>query len=237
MRVVIVGAGRAGAAFSLALTRAGHSVALVHHDDLAAADGADLVLLAVPDDAIADVAAALAPSPERVVAHLAGSRGLDVLAPHPRAASLHPLVPLPEPEVGARRLVGATYALAGDPLAARLVESLGGRVVRVPDESRAAYHAAAAVAANHLVALTGHVEAIAESIGLSLEDFLGLAEAALADVRALGPAAALTGPAARGDMATIDAHLSAIPEDERPAYVALATAALGLAERRAPRPA
>ncbi|HEV2427200.1 MAG TPA: DUF2520 domain-containing protein [Acidimicrobiales bacterium] len=237
MRITIVGAGHAGSAFSLALSRAGHAVALVHHDDVATLPDADVVLLAVPDDAIADVAAAIAPSYDRVIAHLAGSRGLDVLSPHPRAASLHPLVPLPEAELGARRLVGATYAVAGDPVVAELVASLDGRLVRVPEDRRAAYHAAAAVAANHLVALMGSVQAIAEVAGLSLDDFLPLAEAALADVRMFGPAAALTGPAARGDMATIDAHLAAIPEAERPAYVALATAALELAERRAPRPA
>ncbi|MGH9020980.1 MAG: DUF2520 domain-containing protein [Acidimicrobiales bacterium] len=237
MRIAIVGTGRAGSALLLALTRAGHDAWTVHHDDLAGVDTARLVILAVPDDAIGDVAGALAPSDARVIAHLAGSRGLDVLGAHPRVASLHPLVALPEARRGAERLVGATYAGAGDPIAAEVVASLVGRAVEVPDARRAAYHAAATVAANHLVALMGHVEALAEAAGLTLEDFLALAEQALADVRAYGPSAALTGPASRGDMATIDAHLAAIPEAQRSTYVALANAAFELAERRAPKPA
>ncbi len=232
MRITIVGTGRAGSAFSLALRRAGHAVTLEHHDELENIDGADLVLLAVPDDALAEVAAQIPFSRERVLAHLAGSRGLSVLAPHPRVASVHPLVTMPTAERGAARLVGATFAVSGDELAVSLVDSLGGRVIRVPDERRAAYHATAAVAANHLVALMGHVEALAEAAGLRLADFLALSEMALDDVRELGPERALTGPAARGDMATIDAHLAAIPESQRATYVALVNAAFELAERR-----
>jgi predicted short-subunit dehydrogenase-like oxidoreductase (DUF2520 family) len=88
------------------------------------------------------------------------------------------------------------------------------------------------VASNHLVALMGQVRTLAESIGLTLEDFLPLANQSLRDVATLGPDAALTGPASRGDMATIDAHLAALPEDERATYVALANAAFELAELR-----
>jgi predicted short-subunit dehydrogenase-like oxidoreductase (DUF2520 family) len=78
----------------------------------------------------------------------------------------------------------------------------------------------------------GQVSILAESAGLSLEDFLPLAQQALADVADVGPHAALTGPASRGDMATIDAHLAAIPESQRSAYVALANAAFEMAEER-----
>jgi len=232
MHICVIGAGRAGSSFTLALRRAGHTVDLVHHDELGLVGGADLVLLTVPDDALEEVARALAPSRSRVIAHVAGSRTLDVLAPHPRVASLHPLVTLPTPERGAVRLAGATYAVSGDALGEAVVDSLGGRVIRVSDESRALYHATAAVAANHLVALMGHVETLANAAGLRLEDFQPLSEMALADVEAYGPHAALTGPAARGDMATIDAHLTAIPEAERATYVALVKAAFELAERR-----
>lgn len=232
MRISVVGAGRAGSAFTLALRRAGHAVTLVHHDELDRLGDADLVLLTVPDDAVADMAAQVPLSPTRVLAHVAGSRGLNVLAPHPRVASVHPLVTMPTPERGAARLVGATFAVSGDELGVALADSLGGRVIRVPDDRRAAYHATAAVAANHLVALMGHVEALAEAAGLRLGDFLALSEMALDDVRTFGPRRALTGPAARGDMATIDAHLAAIPEAERATYVALVNAAFELAERR-----
>jgi predicted short-subunit dehydrogenase-like oxidoreductase (DUF2520 family) len=145
---------------------------------------------------------------------------------------MHPLAALPSPEIGARRLAGATYCVAGDELVGVVVASLGGRAITLNDDQRTRYHATAVVAANHLVALMGHVEKLAEAAGLHLEDFLGLAEQALDDVRSLGPQAALTGPASRGDMATIDAHLAAIPESERSTYVTLANAALELAEHR-----
>jgi predicted short-subunit dehydrogenase-like oxidoreductase (DUF2520 family) len=232
MRIGIVGAGRAGTSFTRALTDVGHDVVLVHHGDLEGLGDVDLVLLCVPDDAIHEVAARLAPTSRRVVAHVAGSRTLDVLAPHPRRASLHPLVTMPSSERGAERLRGATFAFAGDAAARELVESLAGRVLRLDDAQRTAYHATAAVASNHLVALMGHVATLASAAGLSLEDFLPLARLALEDVADLGPVAALTGPASRGDFATIDAHLAAIPEDERSTYVALANAAFELAERR-----
>ena len=232
MRIAIVGAGRAGTSFATALVTAGHDVQLVHHDELEELDSPDFVLLTVPDDAINEVASHLVPSPHRVVAHAAGSRTLAVLAPHPRVASMHPLVPLPSHERGAQRLVGATYSVAGDELVSEVVASLGGRVLRLRDDQRTAYHATAVVAANHLVALLGHVGELAGAAGLSLEDFLPLVRLALSDVEEIGPDAALTGPASRGDMATIDAHLAAIPEGERSTYVALANAAFELAERR-----
>ncbi len=232
MQIAIVGAGRAGTSFALALRRAGHDVELVHHDELDSLGSADLVLLTVPDDAIAQVAARLPVREGQAVAHVAGSRTLAVLAPHPRVGSLHPLVPLPADERGADRLVGATYSVAGDPIVEVVVGSLRGRMLRLSDDQRTAYHATASVAANHVVALMGHVRELARSAGLTLEDFLPLAQLALLDVVELGPDAALTGPASRGDMATIDAHLAAIPESERSTYVALANAAFELAERR-----
>ena len=113
-----------------------------------------------------------------------------------------------------------------------VAHSLGGRVITLRDDQRTIYHAAAVVASNHLVALMGQVRTLAESIGLTLEDFMPLAQQTLVDVERFGPDDALTGPASRGDMATIDAHLAAIPESERSTYVALANAAFELAEKR-----
>jgi predicted short-subunit dehydrogenase-like oxidoreductase (DUF2520 family) len=139
---------------------------------------------------------------------------------------------LPSGELGATRLEGATFSVAGDQIVVDVARSLNGRLLTLRDDQRTAYHATASVAANHLVALMGHVGYLAESAGLSLEDFLPLAQQALADVAAVGPSAALTGAASRGDMATIDAHLAAIPESQRSTYVALANAAFELAEQR-----
>jgi predicted short-subunit dehydrogenase-like oxidoreductase (DUF2520 family) len=229
----IIGPGRAGSSLAAALSCRGWSVVgfLGRHDDLIdAARGVDAVVIAVPDDVVASVAQQVAPSPTTIVLHLSGSLGLDALAPHPRRAALHPLVPLPNTEVGAARLgSGVTFAVAGDPIAHEMVESLGGHMVTVADADRATYHAVACMAANHVVALLGQVERVAEQVGLSLEAFLPLARAAVEDVAELGPRAALTGPARRGDWATLSRHLDALPKDERAGYQAGAALATRLA--------
>lgn len=230
----IIGPGRAGGALSAALRRAGWSVdgPLGHdHDPATVTSGARVVVLAVPDRDVAETAATLAPGPA-VVAHVAGSLGLDVLRPHERVASVHPLVSLPDASLGAERLVGAWFAVAGDPVASEVVAALGGRAVEVADEDRTTYHAAAAVAANHLVALLGQVERLARSVGVPLEAYLDLARGALDNVAEVGPAVALTGPVARGDRDTVVRHLTALPQDERAAYALLAEAAQRLVDER-----
>jgi len=185
--------------------------------------GVDLVMIATPDPVIAEVAASMIPSPTAVVAHCSGITSLDALAPHPRRASVHPLAALPSAELGAERLVsGIWFAVAGDPLGREVVSQLGGRAAAVPDEQRVAYHAAAVIASNHLVALMGQVERVAASVGLPLEAYLALAADSLDNVSRLGPAAALTGPVARGDWATVERHLAALDPSERDGYEAMA---------------
>ena len=229
----IIGPGRAGTSLAAALSARGWTFAgfLGRGDDLAAAArGVDVLVIATPDDSIADVAAAVVPVVTTTVVHLSGSLGLDALGPHPLRAGVHPLVPLPNGEVGAARLAsGVTFAVAGAPAAAEIAAALGGRTVAVADEDRAAYHAAACIAANHVVALLGQVERVAGSVGLDLESFLPLARAAVDDVAALGARAALTGPARRGDWATLSRHLDALPENERAGYQAGAALATRLA--------
>ncbi|MGK2930698.1 MAG: DUF2520 domain-containing protein [Acidimicrobiales bacterium] len=222
----IIGNGRAGRALAAALVSAGWSVdgPLGHAHGPDATTGARFVVLAVPDGRVADVAAGLAPG-EAVVVHLAGSLGLDILRPHERTASVHPLVALPDATRGADRLSGAWFAVAGDPAAIDVVEALDGRAVRVADGDRTRYHAAAVMASNHLVALLGQVERVAAEVGVPLEAYLDLARGALEDVAAVGPAHALTGPVSRGDWDTVGRHLEAIDAVERPAYTALADAA------------
>ena len=237
----IIGPGRAGTSLAAALSARGWAFAgfLGRGDELArAADGVDLLVVATPDEAVAEEAAAVVPAAGTTVAHLSGSLGLDALAPHPLRATVHPLVPLPNGEVGAARLTsGVTFAVAGAPLGRTMVACLGGRVVEVADSDRAAYHAAACIAANHVVALLGQVERVAASVGLDLDSFLPLARAAVEDVAALGAGAALTGPARRGDWATLSRHLDALPESERPGYQAGAALATRLAGADAPAPA
>lgn len=229
----IVGPGRAGRSLAGALAAVGWEVAplLGRGDDpTGAAGGVDALVVATPDAAVAAVAAAVRPVASCVVLHLSGALAPGVLAPHPRRGALHPLVPLPDPATGAERLLGGvTFAVAGDPLAGDLATALGGRAVEVADERRAGYHAAATVAANHVVATLGQVARLAEAAGLRLEDFLPLARAALDDVARRGPEAALTGPVARGDWSTVARHLAALPPDEHAGYLGGVALALRLA--------
>ncbi|MEX2293995.1 MAG: DUF2520 domain-containing protein [Acidimicrobiales bacterium] len=231
--VRIIGPGRAGTSLHHALSRAHWPVKplLGRDDDLRdAASDVDLLVIATPDAVVAEIATLVDPRDDTVVAHLSGALGLGALAGHPRVAVIHPLVALPDPERGADRLVGAWFGLsaAGDPLVEEIVDELHGRIVRVAEGDWARYHAAAVVASNHLVALLGQVERIAESVGVGLEVYLDLARGALDDVVALGPAAALTGPVRRGDTVTVQGHLAALPDDERAAYEALALEAARL---------
>ena len=236
----VIGPGRAGRSLAIALSNAGWGLAgmLGRHDDLrSAAHGVDALVIATPDGDVAAVSAAVDPSPTAVVLHLAGSLGLDALAPHPRRASVHPLVTLPEPEVGAVRLrAGGFFAVAGDPLALDLVAALGGQPLAVPDDARAAYHAAACLAANHVVALLGQVERVAAQAGVPVAAFVELARGAVDDVAAVGPARALTGPVARGDRATIERHRAVLDPAERAAYDALVEVAERLVGGRPAEP-
>jgi predicted short-subunit dehydrogenase-like oxidoreductase (DUF2520 family) len=232
-----VGPGRAGRSLTAALCATGEfrcSGVLGRDDPLRnAASGVDLVIIATPDGAIEQVASAVTAVVGTAVIHLSGSLGLEVLGAHPRRGSLHPLVPLPDAAVGAERLrSGVTFAVAGDPVTRRVAQALGGRAVEVDDADRVVYHAAASIAANHLVALIGQVERLAAAAGLPLEAFAGLLHAATDDALALGPGRALTGPAARGDWDTVERHraaLSGLPghRTELAAYDAM----VGLARR------
>jgi len=139
--VRVIGRGRAGRSLATALGRAGWGLGgvLGRADEVdEAAAGVDLLVIAVPDDAVATVASTVAPVQTTVVAHMAGSLGLDVLAPHARRAALHPLASLPSPELGAERLRGAWFAIAGDHLIESVVEALDGRSFTVTDRHRAA---------------------------------------------------------------------------------------------------
>ncbi|MHB8245781.1 MAG: DUF2520 domain-containing protein [Acidimicrobiales bacterium] len=244
MKICIVGGGRAGRSFELALSHAGTEVLLLRGHSApevlaGAAHGSDAVLIAVADRHVAEVAGRIEPDPHAVVLHCSGSLGLDALGPpdgHLRRASMHPLATLPDPVIGSLRLRGgAFFAVSGDQIATDLVLSLGGQPIVVAAGERARYHAAACVASNHLVALLGQVQRIAREAGLPFEAFLPLARGALDDVTMVGPAAALTGPAARGDLATLDAHRAAIDPAELPGYDAGVVLAQALADQQSPQ--
>ncbi len=232
-RVRIIGSGRAGGALAIALAESGCVVDVLHGTDnfrLAAHD-TDVLVLAVPDGAIASVATSVEPVAECPIIHLSGALGLEVLLPHVRRGSLHPLVSLPDASTGARRLRGAWMAVAGDRAAANLAALLTDRTFPVADNLRGLYHATAAVASNHLVAVLGQVDRLSKQAGLPFAAFVDLALGSLQNVAEKGPAAALTGPVARGDWATVATHLASISDAERDLYLALSHAAASLAGR------
>ncbi len=200
---------------------------------------ADLVIVATPDQEIAETAAALAPSLRAgaLVIHLSGACPLDELdklrtaRPDVEVGSLHPLQSLPSPELGVARLPGSWCAVEGPASVERLAVSLGLRPFRVAADQRAGYHAAATIASNHLVALLGQAARVADAAGVPPEALLPLVRASVDNVDALGAEAALTGPVARGDADTVARHLDALAPDERAAYRALAREAVRLSGR------
>jgi predicted short-subunit dehydrogenase-like oxidoreductase (DUF2520 family) len=221
----VIGAGRAGGALERALGASGSwraLPALGRTDDLSgAARDVDLLVVATPDRAVADVAGMVTPIGATVVAHLSGSLGLDALEPHPRRAAIHPLMTMPDAEIGAAKLVGSWFAIAGDPLVAEVVAALRGRSFTVDEDRRAIYHAAACVASNHVAALLGQVERLAAEAGVPFDAFFDIVRATVDNCAELGPRRAITGPAARGDDETIARHRAAIDPRELATYDAM----------------
>lgn len=251
----VVGAGRVGLSIGVLLQRAGVKIvgasvlsssslerASLYLNCPTATDfrevipGADRILIAVPDDALTPVAAAIAAegvAPGTIVVHAAGSLGLEPLAPLAAAgakvAAIHVLQSVPDVELGIERIPGSWFGVTcDDDLRAwsqGFVEALGGRIYWVADDDRTRYHAAAVFASNYLVALA----LLIEEMGGAVEPYLPLMEGTLRNIATLGPAAALTGPVVRGDVGTIARHLDlltkAAPAVEQ-AYRVLAGAAL-----------
>jgi predicted short-subunit dehydrogenase-like oxidoreductase (DUF2520 family) len=210
----IVGAGRVGSAIAARLRERG----------LALGDeGAELVLLCVPDGAIASVARTIEPGPW--VAHVSGATPLSALEPHSRRFSLHPLQTFTRAR-GPEQIDGAYAAVTAASDEARavafeLAETLGLHAFELADDQRALYHAGAAIASNFLVTLRRVGGRLVEDAGGPPEALDPLMR------RTIENGFELTGPIARGDWTTVDAHLRAIrarrPEYER-LYRALAEA-------------
>jgi predicted short-subunit dehydrogenase-like oxidoreductase (DUF2520 family) len=215
LRVGIVGPGRVGTALARALRDAGVEVEgpLGRGERPARCDA---IVLCVPDAEIAaaaEVVTAAAP----LVGHTSGATPLSALAHAGVSAfGLHPLQSFAHPGV---RFEGAGAAVAGSTpealaFAFDLAERLGMRPFEIDDEGRAAYHAAASVASNFLVTLHAAAEAIAAGAGLDREDarelLMPLVRQTVENIDELGPEAALTGPVARGDEATVEAQRAAV---------------------------
>jgi predicted short-subunit dehydrogenase-like oxidoreductase (DUF2520 family) len=215
LRVGIVGAGRVGTALARALREAGVGVeGPVGRGERPL--GCDAIVLCVPDaeiSAAAEVVTAAAP----LVGHTSGATPLSALA-HAGvpAFGLHPLQSFAHPGV---RFEGAGAAVAGSTpealaFATGLAERLGMTPFEIDDDGRAAYHAAASVASNFLVTLQAAAEAVAAGAGLDRDDarrlLMPLVRQTVENVAELGPEAALTGPVARGDEATVEAQRAAV---------------------------
>ncbi len=232
-RLAVVGRGRLGRALAAELTEAG-VVVLGPLGRGADAAGADAVLLCVPDAEIASAAALIAPG--RLVGHCSGATRLDVLAPH-EAFSLHPLMTV---TAGGAQFAGAGAAIAGSSpralqLAAQLAAVLGLHAVRVAEDRRATYHAAASVASNFLITIEAAAERLAADAGVDRALLVPLVRAAVENWARVGAQQALTGPVARGDELTVSAQREAIrerAEDLLPLFDALVDATRALARRR-----
>ncbi|MGF7235678.1 MAG: Rossmann-like and DUF2520 domain-containing protein [Frankia sp.] len=248
MAVGLVGVGRAGAAVGAALAAAGHRIEAVHVRSTSSvlraarlfpdarpesvagvAAGADLVLLAVPDDALAAVVGTFVTEGGSrsglVVGHLAGRYGLAVLEPvlagGAARLALHPIMTLAGADDDRERLRGAPFGVTADDaaaaVAARIVRAVGGRSVPVPEAGREIYHAALVMAGNYGATLV--------AAGVDLLARAGVAEPAAA----LGPlvhaqvsgglavgVGAMTGPVRRGDVETIRGHLRSLAALQSP---------------------
>lgn len=257
--VGVVGAGRVGAVLGAALQRVGHRVLAVSGVSEESRDRAarllpgvpvlapeevirqaELVVLAVPDDALADLVAGLAATRTwqagQLVAHTSGRHGLEVYAPaleqHVLGLALHPAMTFTGTGLDLDRLVECCFGVTAPeplrPVAEALVLEIGAEPVWIEESARGLYHAALAHGANHLVTLIAQSLQALRAAGVeSPARVLGpLVSAALDNALRAGDAA-LTGPVARGDAGTVAEHLrqlQSLTPDIRPTYVALARA-------------
>ncbi len=266
LTVGVVGAGRVGAVLGAALAEAGHRVTGVSAVSDASLDraarllpgvpvrevpevvsGAELVLLAVPDDALAGLVAGLSAvdawQAGQIVVHTSGLHALEVFGPalehHVLPLALHPAMTFTGTAVDLDRLHECCFGVTAPeplrPVAEALVLEVGAEPVWIADGDRAAYHLALAHGANHLVTLVSQSLDILAGTGVEQpERVLGPLVRAALDNALRSRDAALTGPVARGDLGTVERHVSTAagePPDVRPAYVAMALATVERAAR------
>jgi predicted short-subunit dehydrogenase-like oxidoreductase (DUF2520 family) len=254
LAVGVISAGRVGAVLGAALARAGHRVTAVSAvskasraraaallpgapvrpaDEVAAA--AELLVLAVPDDALADLVAGLANTgavrPGALVVHTSGAHGIDVLEPLTAAGTLplalHPVMTFTGTDVDLQRLDGACFGATTTeelrPVAEALVIEMGSEPVWIAEDLRTMYHAGLAFGANNLVTLVAEAADLLGRAGVgSPQRLLGPLLGAALDNSLRHGDRALTGPVARGDARTVAAHLRAITAaapQARAAYV------------------
>lgn len=188
-----------------------------------------ILIIATPDDEIGQTAQALADFHlnrvrRRIVLHTSGALSSEILAPLAKVGfqvgSLHPLVSVSEPGTGAASLLGAFFCIEGDVGAARvaraIVGELKGGCFSIPARYKPLYHAAAVMASGHVVSLFDLAAAMLEQCGLDRREarrvLQPLLQSTVTNLSMANPAGAMTGPFARGDLATVQRHLSALDE-------------------------
>ncbi|MBT8160790.1 MULTISPECIES: Rossmann-like and DUF2520 domain-containing protein [Arthrobacter] len=242
--VGIIGAGKVGAVLGAALRAAEHAVVGVSAVSEASRERAEsllpgvpileiqdiverseLVLLAVPDDALGELVEGLAKlgawQPGQLVAHTSGRFGVGILKPVRAAGAiplaLHPAMTFTGMSLDLTRLMDCTFGVSADaamlPIAQALVVEMGAEPVAIAEADRTIYHAALAHGSNHLVTLVAQASELLGQIGVEApERMLGpLLRATLENALASGESA-LTGPVARGDVGTVAAHAEALNE-------------------------
>ncbi|MDH3591323.1 MAG: DUF2520 domain-containing protein [Planctomycetota bacterium] len=248
MRLAFVGCGAAGRAVGLKWIEAGHTIRSVRARTTAAAavralgqgepngplDTAAAVIFATPDDALASVAEEYTLRADQLAVHLSGAHASTILAPTgARTASLHPLRAFADLEASVRELPDTYLFVEGDEGVEELARGLGGPVVRIDTDQKTIYHAAAAIASNYTVTLIQIARDLFESVGVPPDDahqaLVELVRGSVANVAAVGLPDALTGPAARGDVALIRRHLAALDEPTRALYRHLLGATIPIA--------
>lgn len=266
--VGLVGLGPVGTTLALGLANAGYRVAAVSSrrpsaaaelarqlpgaraakDAQTVADVSGLVLLTVPDDAIAGVCASVHWRPEMAVVHCSGALGLEVLATAAArgatTGSFHPLQSFAGPPAETQaRLRGATIALEGQGgLVATLTamaKALGGHPLQLPPGSKALYHASAAFASAYVAVGVQQAVDLWGTFGIepaeALRALLPLLRGTVANLERIGLPGALTGPVARGDVGTVRRHVAALAEQapaQLPLYASLGLSAVDLGTAR-----
>ncbi len=195
-------------------------------DVVEAASLGDLVFITTQDDQIEKVCAKIALGngfkAGNVILHMSGALSMKVLKSAEKAGaftvSIHPMQSFVDIDLAIKQLPGAYFGVTAEekiqPLVFKLVKDLGGEPVVIKDEDKPLYHAAACVTSNYLAALLRFAQEIYLSIGISQEVSLKaiwpLVEGTLKNIKQKGTSQALTGPIARGDLGTIEKHLSAL---------------------------
>ena len=201
---------------------------------------ADGVLVCVPDNTVAAISFQI--PPDRVVLHCSGALGLDVLAPRAHRGSLHPLMTFPGPEIAIPDLAGVPAAVAGTGSALSAASTLAIDLGMVPFEipgDRRLYHAAAVMAGNFATVLLAEAADVLIAAGIppdrALSLLVPLARQSIDNAR-YGVVQALTGPIARGDEVTLDAHRQALEDHALGEVRALYDTLVKRARRRLPGP-